>query len=143
MLKLGVPRQEAMASQLSTAAHAIMASDIITAITSAGATEQGTPNSPHGAESLFDVMKRIAVEYGIRADDAGTSANRVRNWLKHVKEPDPLHIQLEHDFFMVCRAITKFQNAYGEDALPLSAGEFANWARAHPRLRRLISRSET
>ncbi|WP_158808530.1 hypothetical protein [Beijerinckia sp. L45] len=92
------------------------------AITLALAAEDQLPEPTDGKTSLFQILK--ARNTGPDKMDA----NRIRNWLKHHKEPDQIGISELDVVFSILRAVSKYLAVY-DDRDSESMKAFTIWVR--------------
>jgi hypothetical protein len=122
-----VSKQEAAARQIDVAIRLYEQAEYESAITLAGAAEAML--SAHTPHALFDRLKQGRPDEFKTESEWATVLNETRNWLKHTNDPNAfMRIRQFDVWVMVCRAYTKYYEAFGEETDEMLA--FTERARA-------------
>ncbi|MER8447602.1 hypothetical protein NKH52_30995 [Mesorhizobium sp. M1066] len=119
-------RKEAASNQISLAIRLFHEEEFAGAITLALAAEGQMPPtmSPH----VLKTSKDKAVPFMAERDFV-SKMNEVRDWLKHHKDPEEMHIYEIEAFFAVARATSKFCAVYDHSTPEIET--FVAWYRAN------------
>ncbi|HZP09750.1 hypothetical protein, partial [Methyloceanibacter sp.] len=120
-------RRDAVRAQIEAAIALFAQGKPIPSLSLAGAAEEATPatNEPY----VFEKAKQVGPERGYgTAQEVGQRLNETRNWLKHhdAQKPDPHYFHEVEAIFMILRAATKYQAAYGDDDIE-GLAKFRDW----------------